>query len=244
MLYTLDDYNSGQLVKDIFRRVVLANQTKELFSAYDLYDVKENETPEILANKIYGSAHLHWVLLLTNDIIDPRYDWPMSTINLIEYVKHKYHSIRSKYIRFNNNKISALDTNTIKFVKTLSVNDSLEIIGSYNKLNDGIYTVSSLASSGESFTVTDTLGNSVTFSDDNITSKNLYVKLLSDHSGEVHHYEDTNGREVQSPGSSITPISNYTYEERINEGKRRIKILQPRFISQLQQELQTLIKPR
>jgi len=244
MLYTLDDYNTGQLVKDIFRKVVLADQTKELFSAYDLYDVKENETPEILADKIYGSPHLHWVLLLTNDILDPRFDWPLSTKNLIDYVKYKYHSIRSNKIKFSGNKISALNKNTISFVKTLSINDSLEIQSSYNELNDGIYTVSSVAYSYESFTVTDSQGGAVSFSDDNSTTKNLYVRLISDHSGEVHHYEDADGREVQSSGASITAISNYTYEERINESKRRIKILQPRFITQLQQELQTLIKPR
>ena len=34
----------------------------------DQYDIQENETPEIVADRHHGSSHYHWVVMLLNDI--------------------------------------------------------------------------------------------------------------------------------------------------------------------------------
>ena len=59
-------------VKDItrnirFRRDVLANIT-----IYDEYDVLDGETPEIIAEKVYGNPQYHWIVMLINDVYDYR----------------------------------------------------------------------------------------------------------------------------------------------------------------------------
>ena len=68
-----------------FRRDVLANVT-----IYDEYDIVEGETPEIVAEKVYGNAEYHWIVMLTNDIYDYKSDWPLEYGVLQDYVVHKY----------------------------------------------------------------------------------------------------------------------------------------------------------
>lgn len=89
-VYSLDDLQSVQLVKDIFRRVTINDDIKNNSSIYDEYDIKEGETPERLADKIYGDSNYHWVILHVNEIIDPRFDWPLTTYQLEQYVGSKY----------------------------------------------------------------------------------------------------------------------------------------------------------
>ena len=57
-------------VTNLLRRVGLRAKVRSNTLLYDTYDVKEGETPEIIAHKLYGDAELHWVILLVNDIID------------------------------------------------------------------------------------------------------------------------------------------------------------------------------
>jgi hypothetical protein len=78
------------VMKDItrniqFRRDVLANVT-----VYDFYDIVEGETPEIVAEKIYGNAEYHWIVMLANDIHDYRSEWPLQYVDLQTYIDQKY----------------------------------------------------------------------------------------------------------------------------------------------------------
>jgi hypothetical protein len=90
IVYSLDGGVSGFPVTDIFRRV--RAQTQELLTAaaYDEYDIKDGETPEIIAHKFYGNSDLHWVILIANDIIDPRWEWPLTSAQLKNYITDKY----------------------------------------------------------------------------------------------------------------------------------------------------------
>lgn len=70
-----------------FRRDVLANVT-----VYDEYDIVDGETPEIIAEKIYGDAQYHWVIMLANNRFDYRADFPMTYPALSSYIQDKYGS--------------------------------------------------------------------------------------------------------------------------------------------------------
>jgi hypothetical protein len=54
------------------------------------YDIRDGDTPEILASKLYGSSERHWMVLAMNDIIDPQFDWPLQYETLITFVDEKY----------------------------------------------------------------------------------------------------------------------------------------------------------
>jgi hypothetical protein len=80
------------IVTDITRRVAVRTEIKENYTIYDEYDVQNGETPEIVSFNLYETTDYHWVILLMNDIIDPRYDWPLSDINVRKYTESKYGS--------------------------------------------------------------------------------------------------------------------------------------------------------
>ena len=57
----------------------------------------------------------------------------------------------------------------------------------------------------------------------------------------THHYEDANGYVVSSDTVGATPISNLTYEDRINESKRTIKIISKQVLEQLLNDFEKLV---
>ena len=75
---------------DIMSRIKVRDKIINEASLYDKYDVKSGETPENIAGKHFGSADLHWVILLTNNITDRYYDWPMSEQEFELFIKDKY----------------------------------------------------------------------------------------------------------------------------------------------------------
>ena len=77
------------VIKDIFRRVASRNN---LFERTELekYTITDGDTPENLAYRYYGSTQYYWVILLCNDIVDPREDWPKSQSALLDFVTKKY----------------------------------------------------------------------------------------------------------------------------------------------------------
>jgi hypothetical protein len=95
--YTLDDGASEQVIKDIFKRAILSKEFQNNNSYYETYEVLGEETPEQLSFRFYGTPELHWLILLTNNIIDPRFEWPLSEDNLIKQTQDKYGSERDVF---------------------------------------------------------------------------------------------------------------------------------------------------
>lgn len=54
------------------------------------YDIQEGDTPEIIAHKYYGDTYRYWIILYTNQIMDPQWNWPLSGSNLDQYITEKY----------------------------------------------------------------------------------------------------------------------------------------------------------
>ena len=77
-------------IKDILSRVTVKTAIKKNHALFERYDIRDGETPESVAYTMYGSASLHWVVLMFNDIIDPFYGWPLSTRNFEAYIRDKY----------------------------------------------------------------------------------------------------------------------------------------------------------
>jgi hypothetical protein len=90
LLYSFANENNGRYVTDIMRRVKVRDMLLDEATLYDLYFVRDGETPDVLASKMYGDSELHWVLMHTNKIIDPMFEWPLSSVQLNAYIEHKY----------------------------------------------------------------------------------------------------------------------------------------------------------
>ena len=122
-----------------FKQEILANIT-----LYDEYDIQDGETPEIIAEKIYGNPNYHWIIMLVNERYDYLNDFPLSTYNLEQHITQKY--------------------------------------GAGNEYD-------------------------------------------------THHYVDLKGFIVDEDNPEATSVSNYQYEDDLNETKRRIKIVDKSLIN-------------
>ena len=88
--YDLKGDGNPKIVTDLMVRVKVREKVINEMSLYDKYDVPSGERPEDTAFKHFGSAELHWVVLMTNNITDAYYDWPMSEQNFETFLQDKY----------------------------------------------------------------------------------------------------------------------------------------------------------
>ena len=61
----------------------------EIITLYP-YRVEDGDRPDILATMYYGGPEFTWLIFMINDIKDPYYDWPLTTIEWESYMKAKY----------------------------------------------------------------------------------------------------------------------------------------------------------
>jgi hypothetical protein len=54
------------------------------------YDLKESDRPDIIAHKYYDDSNKYWMVLFANEIMDPLYDWPLTSQQFDAYLKNKY----------------------------------------------------------------------------------------------------------------------------------------------------------
>ena len=88
--YILPGTKTFKLVSDLFRRVKIRDKIKNEASIQTEYFVSSGERPEQIAHKHFGSTELHWVVLITNNITDAYYEWPLSFSAFEDFVKDKY----------------------------------------------------------------------------------------------------------------------------------------------------------
>src|SRR6056300_468408 len=88
--YDIKGDGNFKLVTDLMRRIKLRSKIANEISLYDTYDVPNGEKPEDTAFKHFGDPELHWVILLTNNITDRYYGWPLTDQDFETYVTQKY----------------------------------------------------------------------------------------------------------------------------------------------------------
>ena len=162
--YILPGTKTFKLVSDLFRRVKIRDKIKNEASIYTEYFVSSGERPEHIAQKHFGNPELHWVVLITNNIADALYDWPMSFSAFEEYIADKY--------------------------------DNAEAIHHYEKVQ----------SSGPQTSID-------------------YSHLI----------------ECNSTDPGAQAVSNREYEQRIQDSKSRIKLLEPAYLPVLIEEFERLM---
>lgn len=77
--YSFDNGTTSKIAVDILKRVGFKESIKKTTELFTEYEILDGETPEMVADKIYGDPSLHWVIMIMNDIVNPYYDWPIST---------------------------------------------------------------------------------------------------------------------------------------------------------------------
>ena len=79
-----------KVVTNLLKRVALRSKVRAKTLLYDPYDVKEGETPEMIADKLYGDSNLHWIVMYVNNITDRYHQWPLTTPQFLAFINDKY----------------------------------------------------------------------------------------------------------------------------------------------------------
>lgn len=67
------------------------------------------------------------------------------------------------------------------------------------------------------------------------------MKVFIESDAQILEFLDTTGN-IQSIKNVNTPVSNFEYETRVNEGKRSIQILNPEYISLVDTDIRNMMK--
>ena len=84
----LSNSNSSQnylRVKNLFRRCKLRDDLQNTFTLFDKYEIVSGARPDTVAEEMYGSDELDWVVLMTAGIINARDEWPLSDKEIYDY---------------------------------------------------------------------------------------------------------------------------------------------------------------
>ena len=119
---------------------------------FDEYFLQDGDTPESLAHQVYNDSQLHWIILYTNYMTNPYYDWPLTYFDLKKFVDKKYSNINA-----------------------------------------------------------------------------------------THHYEDADKYEVDSTAPLALAVTNFKHEETVNDAKRIIRTIQPRYVDLIVDEFKRLL---
>ena len=77
-------------IKNLFRRAKLRDDLQNNFTVFEKYEIPMGLRPDTVAEELYGSDELDWVVLTVAGILNVRNEWPLSDRDLYEYSLDKY----------------------------------------------------------------------------------------------------------------------------------------------------------
>ncbi len=268
-------YNN-QNVNNILVKIVLDRLVKTSSTVFYPYVVKEGERPDIIAADYYGDSRYDWLVYLANNIIDPYYQWPLTSEEFSAFILKKYGTleIASQEIAFWRNNWYGDDsivtqayyealpsyakkywapfsgyTNGSSYIRkkidfTLETNKIIAITTSSNNITisgNSIFQYTSGTLTGRGFimknsdntlVVKDVIGTFVAntvYTTSNAASDS--VSLVTDVATSIPSAE----------GAYWEYVTKYDYEEELNEGRKHIQIIDKRYLSTIESELDSLL---
>lgn len=273
-LYTNSNTSSSGLdiVTNIISRFNFESTFKDNISIFYDYEIRDSDTPEIIAHKYYKNAERHWIVLVFNDIIDPNYDWPLTDQNLINYVHSKYSGVSNVSIvnggsGYSNGYLTLTTTDGIGsgssvYYTANSTTGTIETVEIINKGNGYKKIPTATANGGVGAIFSTSIINGINWAQ-NINNVKAYYKIIIrtssyDQTKIIEKIEIT-ANEYANTGISSksytlqdgvivteninTEISTYyQYETELNDAKRKIKLIKPEFVPAIEKEFRLKMK--
>jgi hypothetical protein len=96
VVYT--DNGVSRVYTNLMARASVVPEFLKSPSIYYKYSIQEMDTPEIIAAKYYGDSYRYWIVLFTNELLDPQWSWPLNNRAFEEYVNQKYFGVDPKRV--------------------------------------------------------------------------------------------------------------------------------------------------
>ena len=199
----------------------MVKETLENISSYYIYQIKDDEKPEILADKVYGTPEAHWIILMANERLDASYDWPLNYADFNKYIANKYRT--------------AAGGNTLSDSQVISWSQGA------TPGSNSIHHYEMVIDRTDASTETTSVFRYVVDYDKKTDSEISYVPYsyynnLGDGSYSTY---TVNGKTVlQKVYRNLVTIYDYEFEQ--NEKKREIKVIKPEYYVQINNELKKL----
>tara|TARA_B100000965_G_C19278016_1_gene620291 strand:- start:30 stop:683 length:654 start_codon:yes stop_codon:yes gene_type:complete len=78
------------ITKNLFRRGKIREDFFQNAVAFEKFLIIGDDRPDNVAEEIYGDPELDWVVLISNNILNVRDEWPMSQYDFQRYLDNKY----------------------------------------------------------------------------------------------------------------------------------------------------------
>lgn len=235
-------------VTNIFFRLGIIRNVIDNISSYFVYDIQDGDTPEVVAEKVYGDAGAAWMILLANRVMDAQYEWPLSDNSFNEFLIRKYGSIETALITphhyekvITRRNVRTGVENTTRFWVNegrLTENMPSDIpfsyfepwtVTTYRTADSGAFTADGEAAilladldNGEPFGATLDRGN---------------LALTGEYNEPQTYDVNGEGIEVIIKGEVIYC---YNYEKQLNDDRRSIKIIKSEYYTQIMDEFKSL----
>ena len=132
--YDLSNTGNRKLVTDIMRRVSLRNNVKLNTLVMYSYDIRDGDTPEIVAAKYYGDPKYHFVVLLVNGFTN-RFDFPIPQRSLNDFITEKYGAGNEDNVHHHEVAQSSGDT-TIKLIVSSDTTGAIAVTNREHEQNE------------------------------------------------------------------------------------------------------------
>ena len=76
-----DEKGVSTLYTNIMARASIINDILDNPMLFYKYDIQDGDTPEIVADKYYGNSYRFWLIMFSNRMLDPQWDWPLNSTN-------------------------------------------------------------------------------------------------------------------------------------------------------------------
>jgi hypothetical protein len=89
-ILTNDNKNNAIVLTNILARAELVQNLMTNPLMFYEYNIQDGDTPDIVASKYYGDSYRYWLVLFSNQILDPQWGWPLSSQQFTLYLNNKY----------------------------------------------------------------------------------------------------------------------------------------------------------
>lgn len=78
------------IVNNFFRRYKVNDDIFGYATFYNKYSINEGIKIETIADRYYGKPTYDWVIILTNNLINPQFSWPLDNNTIVKIAEEKY----------------------------------------------------------------------------------------------------------------------------------------------------------
>lgn len=133
------------IVKNLFKRGKVREDFFQNVTAFNKFMVEGDDRPDNVAYQLYEDDQLDWVVLLSNNIINVRDEWPMSQYDFQRYIDNKYDPVQLGQIHHYETKEIRLPDGVLALQAGLEVDANFTFSYSYESTDYNINDVISIS---------------------------------------------------------------------------------------------------